>query len=215
MKNTVFTLLFLGLAAGLFAQANAKYVGAMEKALAGIDTLRTGAQWLEKSNAFERIAQKEKGEWLPQYYVALCQAMIFNLDQDDSQYEALCDKADRFIAVADSLNPNNSEIYVLKSMAAGMHIRINPMTNGQKYGPIASITLEKALTLDPENPRAYMNKGIGLYFTPPQWGGDPEKGVELMELAAEKYEAFKPASSIHPNWGKTTNDYILDMARNK
>lgn len=213
MKNTLFMLLFLALAANLQAQSNPKYVAAMEKALAGMDTLSQGDQWLSKSNMFERIVQKETGEWLPPYYVALCQAMIFNLDQDASKYEALCEKAERFVAVADSLNPDNSEVYVLKSMVAGMRIRINPMVNGQKYGPLAAMTLEKAMTLDPENPRVYMNKGISLFFTPPQWGGDPAKGKELMELADEKFAAFKPASSIHPNWGKTTNDYILEMAR--
>jgi hypothetical protein len=215
MKNTLFILLFFGLATGLQAQANPKYVKAMEKALSGLDTLKTGADWLAKSNMFERIAQKETAEWLPPYYVALCQAMIFNLDEDVTKYDALCEKADRFLAVADSLNPNNSEIYVLKSMAAGMHIRVDPMTNGQKYAPLASMTLEKALQLDPENPRAYMNKGMTLFFTPAQWGGDPEKGKELMELAAEKFDTFQPASSIHPSWGKEANDYVLDMAANR
>ncbi|MEZ4941737.1 MAG: hypothetical protein R3D58_12735 [Saprospiraceae bacterium] len=213
MKNTVVILLLLASAAGIQAQSNPKYLAAMEKALAGMDTLSTGDQWLAKSNMFERIAQKETGEWLPPYYVALCQAMIFNMDQDPSKYEALCEKAERNIAVADSLNPDNSEIYVLKSMAAGMRIRINPMVNGQKYGPEAAMTLEKAMALDPENPRVYMNKGMSLFFTPAQWGGDPVKGKELMELADEKFAAFKPASSIHPSWGKSANDYILEMAR--
>lgn len=213
MKNVLILLLLLGLGhASLQAQTNAKYIKAMEKALEGLDSLNTGEKWLAKSNQFERIAQKETGEWLPYYYVALCQIMIFNMDQDASKYEALCEKTDQFLAVADSLNPNNSEIYVLKSMAAGLHIRTNPMVNGQKYAPLASMTLEKALQLDPENPRAYMQKGMTLFFTPPQWGGDPAKGKELMETATKKFEAFKPASSIHPNWGKLSNAYVLEMA---
>lgn len=214
MKNVLMLLLFsFGLSIGVRAQSDAKYTMAMEKALEGLDSLTTGDKWLAKSNTFERIAQKEPGEWLPPYYVALCQIMIFNLDQDASKYEALCEKTDKFLAVADSLNPSNSEIYVLKSMAAGLHIRTNPMVNGQKYAPLASMTLEKALQLDPGNPRAYMQKGMTLFFTPPQWGGDPAKGKELMETAVEKFEAFQPASSIHPNWGESTNDYILEMAK--
>ena len=94
-----------------------------------------------------------------------------------------------------------------------MRIRLNPMANGQKYGPLAGLTLEKAQRLDPENPRAIMQQGITLYFTPAQWGGDPAKGKELLEKAAQKYEVFKPASSIHPSWGKQMNQYILDMAK--
>ena len=213
MKKMLFFCLFLGLAAGVRAQSDDKFVKAMEKALAGMDTLKTAEQWLARSNAFERIAQKEPGQWLPAYYVALCQAMVFNLDQDATKHEAQCDKADKNLAVADSLNPNNSEIYVLRSMAAGMHIRLNPMINGQKYGPLAGMLIEKAILLDPENPRAYMQKGISTYFTPPQWGGSPEKGKELMETAAKKFETFKPASGIHPNWGREVNERILEMAK--
>ena len=216
MKKTLLGCLLIGLAAGLQAQsapANEKFVKTMEKTLSGMDTLKTAEQWLAKSNTFERIAQKETGEWLPAYYVALCQAMIFNLDQDASKHEAICDKTDKNLAIADSLSPNNSEIYVLRSMAAGMHIRLNPMLNGQKYGPLAGMLIEKAIALDPENPRAYMQKGITTYFTPPQWGGSPEKGKELMETAAKKFETFKPASGIHPDWGKEVNEKVLEMAK--
>lgn len=213
MKNALVLCLFFSLAAGLLAQSNEKFIKAMEKTLAGMDTLKTTDQWVAKSNAFERIAQKETAEWLPAYYVAFCQTMVFNLDQNVSKHEPLCDKTDKFLAVADSLNPNNSEIYVLRSMAAGMRIRLNPMVNGQKYGPLAGMLIEKAIALDPENPRAYMQKGISTFFTPPQWGGSPEKGKELMQTAAQKFESFKPASGIHPNWGKEFNDRILEMAK--
>lgn len=213
MKNAILLFALLFLAAGAQAQTNEKYVKAMEKALAGLDTTRSVSDWLERSNTFERIAQKESGEWLPAYYVALCQSMLFNLDEDATKHEALCDKMDRYLTIADSLRPGNAEIYVLESIAAGMRIRLNPMVNGQKYGPLSGMLLEKALAIDPENPRAYMQKGITLFFTPPQWGGDPEKGKELMETAEQKFEAFKPASSIDPNWGREINQRILEMAR--
>lgn len=89
---------------------------------------------------------------------------------------------------------------------------MNPMVNGQKYGPVAAMQLEKALALDPENPRAYMQKGIGLFFTPAQWGGDKAQGKLLMEKADAKFATFKPATSIHPSWGKRINDMFLEMA---
>ena len=191
---------------------NEKFVKAMEKALLGIDSLHTAEQWLTASNNFERIAQKETKEWLPSYYVAFCQTMAFNMSQDKAMYELFAKRADEFIAKADALNPNNSEIYVLKSMISGLYIRINPMGNGQKYGPVAGMQLEKAKTLDPENPRAYMQEGATLLFTPPQWGGDKVKAKATLEIAAAKYAAFKPASGIHPNWGEKTNKMFLEMA---
>ncbi|MBK6994102.1 MAG: hypothetical protein IPH31_03955 [Lewinellaceae bacterium] len=59
---------------------------------------------------------------------------------------------------------------------------------------------------------AYMQEGATLLFTPPQWGGDKVKAKVTLETAAAKYEAFKPASSIHPNWGKTANEMFIEMA---
>ncbi len=214
MQKALSIITFCLFALAVQAQtANEKFVKAMEKALSGTDTLKTAEQWQTASNNFERIAQKETKEWLPAYYVAFAQTMVFNLDKDVTKYEALTKKADEYIAKADSLNPNNSEIYVLKSMVSGLHIRLNPMVNGMKYGPLAGLQLEKAKSLDAENPRVYMQEGITAYFTPAQWGGDKEKGKKLMETAAAKFETSKPATSIHPNWGKATNQMFLEMAK--
>jgi hypothetical protein len=213
MKKTLAILSFCLFALAIQAQnTNEKFVKAMEKALSGMDTLKTAEQWVECSNSFERIAQKEPKEWLPVYYVAFCHDMAFNLSQDPGKQELFTKRAEEFVNKADALNPDNSEIYVLKNMISGLYIRMNPMVNGQKYGPVAAMQLEKALALDPENPRAYMQKGIGLYFTPAQWGGDKVQGKQLMEKADAKFATFKPASSIHPSWGKRINDMFLEMA---
>jgi hypothetical protein len=213
MKKALFALSILFLAQFAQAQApNEKFIKAMEKALSGIDTLKTPEAWLAASNNFERIAQKETKEWLPPYYVAFCQTMAFNMSQETSMYELFAKRAEEYVNKADALNPDNAEIYVLKSMVSGLMIRLNPMVNGQKYGPLAGMQLEKAKKLDPENPRAYMQEGATLLFTPAQWGGDRVKAKATLELAAQKFETFKPASNIHPNWGKAANEMFLDMA---
>lgn len=169
---------FLLLAATLSAQTspNPRYVKAMESALAGMDSLQSSEQWIASANNFERIAQKEKTEWLPPYYAAYSLSMAFYMEPDAAKREPLVEKVDQWIARADSLSPDNAEIYVVKNMASTLHININPMVNGQKYGPLASMQLEKAKKLDPENPRVYMREGLSLYFTPAQWGGDKAKG---------------------------------------
>lgn len=211
MKKTLLYLTICFLSASLQAQTDQeKFVKIMEKTLANMDTMKTAAQWLEKANAFERIAQKEPKEWLPAYYVAYCQTMAFNTTQDKTTYELLATRADEFVKKADALQPNNSEIYVLKSMVASLFIRLNPMVNGQKYGPIASTYLENGNQLDVENPRYYLQKALTLYFTPPQWGGDKAQAKELLKIAATKFGVFKPASSIHPNWGKAVTDYFSE-----
>ena len=39
------------------------------------------------------------------------------------------------------------------------------------------------------------------------------KPEALLEQAAEKFAAFQPASTIHPNWGKEANERFLEMAK--
>jgi tetratricopeptide (TPR) repeat protein len=213
MKKALSIITFCLFTIAMQAQTtNEKFVKAMEKALAGMDTLKTAEQWQESANAFERIALKEPKEWLPAYYVALGHDMAFNLTQDVIKQELLAKRAEEFINAADALNPDNAEIYVLKSMVSGLFIRLNPMVNGRKYAPLASAQLEKALSLDPENPRAYMQKGLTLFFTPAQWGGDKVEGKRMFETASAKFAAFKAASSIHPVWGNRTNNMFLEMA---
>ncbi len=213
MKKALSIITFCLFAMAMQAQTtNEKFVKAMEKALAGMDTLKTAEQWLESANAFERIALKEPKEWLPAYYVALGHNMAFNLTQDQSKQELMAKRAELFINAADALNPDHSEIYVLKSMVSSLFIRLNPMVNGQKYGPVAAAQLEKAMQLDPENPRAYMQKGLTLFFTPAQWGGDKVEGKRMFETASAKFAVFKAASSIHPVWGNRTNNMFLEMA---
>jgi len=211
-KMLIIGICLLFASAALQAQEpDAKFVKAMEKALSGMDTLKTEEQWLAASNKFERIAQKESKEWLPTYYVAFCQIMAFNMSQDPVKQELFAKNAEANIHKADEMSPNNSEIYVLKSMISGLFIRLNPMVNGQKYAPVAGMQLEKAKKLDPSNPRADMQEGITQFFTPPQWGGSKEKGKKLMESAREKYTAFQPASPIHPTWGNKMNEIVLEM----
>ena len=220
MKKQIFALailLFVGksyaqTATAAAAPANDKFVKAVEKQLTTLDTCKSMECLTALANTFERIATKETGEWLSSYYAAYTQLLMTYFDKDVAKVEVYCDKADKFIEVADKLMPKNSEIALLKAMSAGSRIRINPMVNGQKYAPVASAFMETAKTLDPENPRVYMQQGISTYFTPPMWGGSKEKGKEMMETAAKKYETFKPASSIHPNWGKASNEKMLEMA---
>lgn len=213
MKKVLAYAVFALLAWSMQAQTgNEKFVKAMEKALSGMDSLQTSEQWLAASNNFERIAQKESKEWLPAYYVAFCQTMAFNTTEDKTKFDLFAARAQEYVDKADALSPDNSEIYVLKSMVSTLFIRINPMVNGQKYGPVSAMQLEKAKKLHPENPRAYLQEGLTLLFTPPQWGGDKAKAKTTLETAVAKFDSFKPASGIYPDWGKKGAAMFLEMA---
>jgi hypothetical protein len=50
---------------------------------------------------------------------------------------------------------------------------------------------------------------MAKFYTPSAFGGGKDKAKVSYSKAATLFETFKPASSIHPNWGKKTNEYFL------
>lgn len=207
MKKTTSILAAIFLTVTAFAQ-NAKYIATMEKNVAALDTTFKNDQLQTLANTFERIASAEKAEWLPNYYAAYCNVnMSYNTKGD--AIDTFCDRAEKYLHVADSLNPNNSEIYTLKAQIASARISVNPMSRGQKYGTISGELREKAKELDNTNPRPYYLEGTAYYFTPPMFGGGKDKAKPVFEKAKGMFETFKPASSIAPRWGKNSTEYFL------
>jgi hypothetical protein len=185
-----------------FAQSE-KFVAAMKKNLAAMDSnFTTPANLVKMANSFERIAIAEKNQWLPYYYAAFCQVNAGFIEQDKSKVDAIADKATELINKADSIAPNNSEISCIKSMIASCHMLVNPMERWMQYGEASNSNMEAAMQQDPTNPRPYFLKGQGLRFTPEQFGGGCSTAKPQLETALAKYGSFKPASELHPSWGK-------------
>ena len=208
MKKLLSTLFIATIAVSGFAQS-AKYADAMTKALAEFDTISTGDQFMAVANKFERIAMAEKNQWQPYYYSGLARATAVFVYNDNAKTDAILDVAEAHAAKADSLSPSNSEIYVLKSMILGGRIMVDPMTRGQSYGMQSMMLINKAMSLDPNNPRAYFIMGQSLFYTPEQFGGGKTPGCSMMKTAKEKYATFKPAHQFDPNWGEEQVDEML------
>src|SRR5574337_767054 len=186
-----------------------KFVTAMEKQVAILDTAFTPATLQQCYNAIERIGNAEKKEWLPPYYMAYC-LVLQSYSQETSKIDDYCDNAAKLLDRADSLSPNNSEIYVLRSMCASARIRVNPMTRGAKYGRESGEWLGKAEAADSTNPRIYLVRGTGLFYTPPAFGGGKDKAKPVLQESLDKYATFVPTSTIHPHWGKQRAQQMLD-----
>lgn len=192
-----------------FSQSD-KYMGAMKKNMDAIDSsFRNPADLVALANNFERIASAEKSQWLPYYYAAFCQVNAGYVDKDKTKSDAYADKAAQLIAFADSLSPKNSEISCIKSMIASCHMMVNPMQRYMEYGQEISSFMEEAISLDPTNPRPELLKGQGLKYTPEQFGGGCATAKPILQTALEKYNTFKPASELHPNWGKSRVEQLL------
>lgn len=206
-------ILSLCISINSFSQNNSKYMDAMKRNVSMLDTAQSATSLQMLTNSFERIGNAEKDKWLPYYYAAYATTRMSYLEQDKTLVDGILDKAQQFIDKADTLQPNNSEIYTVKSFVLSARIMVNPMSRGAQYGPQSGMMLEKATQLDPENPRPYMLKGTGAFYTPPAFGGGKDKAAPLLETSLEKYKTFKPADEISPNWGEGMAKSMLEQCK--
>lgn len=219
MKRIIFILSIITTSLSMFAQTG-KYQSAMLAQISTLDSIKGADGWLESANAFQRIADAEKTEWLPYYYAALAQVMHgYMLGNPGAggtadKTDPVADKAEELLIKAESLaKAENSEIYVVKKMIATLKMMADPMNRWQQYGPIAAQALEKAKQLNPSNPRVYYLEGQDKFYTPEQFGGSKTEAKALFEESMKKYETFKPESPIHPNWGISQVRYFHSLCK--
>ena len=198
---------------GAFAQSE-KYMANMKSNIAAIDSsFKNPQNLLDLANKFERIAVAEKNQWLAYYYAAFCQVNYSYMEQDKTKIDGIADKATELIDKAEALQPKNSEISCIKSMIASSHMMVNPMQRFMEYGPEAQSHIDAALQQDPTNPRPEYLKGQGLKYTPEQFGGGCATAKPVLQTSLAKYNAFKPASEIHPNWGKQRVEMLISECK--
>ena len=195
--SVILSLLFLTVAI-----ADDKYEKEIKKNLEKIDECKTPNDFIKLANNFERIAAAEKDKWLPYYYSAFVYVLASYVDSSNSRKDIYLDKSDKFNNIADSLLPNNSEIYTLKGMISQARMQVDPMNRWQKYGADATNNFTKAMQIDTLNPRPEYLIGVGIFFTPKQFGGGPTTAKPILEKSLDKFEKFVPENEIMPKWGK-------------
>ncbi len=209
MKRTILATLLVCITVFSFGQSE-KFINAMKSNLTQLDSsLRNPAALLKLANNFERIAIAEKNQWLPYYYAAFCQVNLGFMEQDKDKVDGIADKANTLIKVADSLKPKNSEISCIKSMIASCHLMVNPMQRWMEFGQASSSNMTEAMDLDPSNPRPYFLKGQSLKYTPEQFGGGCKTAKPQFEEALARFQKFKPASDMDPNWGMNATKQLI------
>lgn len=206
-----FLVLLLIFASFISIQGQDKYEKAMKKNLSMIDSSKTVEDFLQTANGFERIAKAEKDKWLPYYYSSMVYTLASFSDTTKSKKDGYLDKADNFISIADSLEPENSEIYTLKGMISQARMQVDPMNRWMKYGPLSDQSFKKAMAIDSLNPRPEYLIGIGVYYTPQQFGGGPKNAKPYLEKSLEKFNQFKPENDIAPNWGRKMVEGLLNQ----
>lgn len=207
------TLLFVLISLNSFAQnAGPKFIQATNSGLELIANAKGAEDYLKAENQFERIAAVETKEWLPSYYAAYCHLYAGYMTADKELKDQYWDKALQEIDKADVLSANNSEIYALRGALQFMKMSVDPRTRMYLMGQSAE-SLQKAATLNPENPRTDLIRGQNIFYTPEAFGGGKAKAKSLLESAVAKFAIFKPANTIEPNWGAESAKALLAQCK--
>lgn len=187
---------------------NNDYAINMLQAKTMIDTATIENTLVIAANYFERIALMNTDKWLPCYYEAYCYIRISYMYKKADKRDLWIDKAQIMIDKAYEIDPENSEILVMKGFLLQARMDINPMIRGFKYNKETLGYFDKAKEIDPDNPRSYLWKGVNLFNTPEIFGGGKKIAYPIIKTAIEKYKSNPPKDSLAPDWGYP---YALEM----
>lgn len=187
--------------------AQSKYESGMQKGLEQLQASKTVEDMTSTSAFFERIADAEKDKWLPYYYAAYAN-YITGWMNPKADKDKVAEKSKDLIAKAEAIE-KNAEIYCLRQMVAIQQMTVDAMMRWQTYGAEAKQALENAKQADPNNPRIYYLDGQSLFRTPEAFGGGKAIAKKSAEKSVELFKTFKPASPLHPNWGKAEAEKLL------
>ena len=175
--------------------------GQFEKGMAKAFDLWKEGKSAEASALFERIASAEKGNWLPNYYVAMVNATEVFDPKNKANAAALLDKAQKALDEAATISLDNPEIMVMQAMIYTGWLVQDPMTNGMKYSGLAMEVYNKAYALAPNNPRVVFCKAEFEIGGAKYWGTDTKPMCEQIAKSIDLFANFKPESEFHPKWG--------------
>lgn len=206
--KTFITILFLLSLSGASGQQDA-YRQAMQRAMDKMSQASEPSDFQDAANMFERIAQTEKAEWLPLYHAAHACIVTGFTEADLSRKDGYFDKAQQFLDRAFKIAPEESELYALQAFLYPGKITVDPMGRGPELIGSMNDAIDKAIRLNPENPRGYYLRAITLLNMPEAFGGGKAVAKPWFEKAKERFDRFQPASAFSPDWGKQQNEEEL------
>ncbi|UIR55798.1 hypothetical protein LZQ00_16215 [Sphingobacterium sp. SRCM116780] len=200
MKTLITALVFL-FSTTAFAQS--AYEKGMQQGL----TLWKSDKSTEAAAQFERVSQVEKENWIPVYYQALVLTTSAFATNDMEEKATLISSAQHLLE--NSAQENNSEWLTLKAMNLIADLTTDPMTKAKTLSPTIMALYEKAIQLDPTNPRAAMGIAEFQMGSKKYFNQDISKECEAVKKALNLFEVQKSTIPFAPTWGKERAEQII------
>lgn len=156
-------------------------------------------QW-DAANMFERIASAEPDNWLPAYYVAQINVIYSFGEKDKSKLSEQLGKAQDFINDATAISKDNPDIMVLQAQLYTAWIVFDGQQFGMLYSQKVSGLYEKALAIEPENPRVIFAKAEWDMGSAKFFGQSLEPYCKNVEHAIELSHDFPSKGKFYPSF---------------
>jgi hypothetical protein len=200
MKKSI--LIYVMLITSVSVLANDKYIETMQKNIETVYTAQSIPDIQNAVNAFERIGEAEKAKWEPFYYASFGYVMMATREKDAATKDSYLDLSLKCLERAKALQPNDSEIIALEGFVHMIRVTVDPASRGQQYSSMAFQSFGKAVTMNPENPRALSLLAQMQYGTAQFFGASTAEACGTLIKALEKFDTFKSDNVLAPQWGR-------------
>lgn len=204
MKKLIVFTLAIALAIPALPQSKG-YNKAMTRAIQMMNEASTPESFHESIKQFEELAATYPEQWLPYYYQAQALTMLSLREKDIPTIDGNLDRAQEAIEKADTIHPEESEIYVIKALLNLGRITVDPVGRSAIYFEAVSSDILKARELNSENPRAHFIQALFTLYLPEFLGGGPAGAKPKFLEAAEKFKSFENPEPLWPDWGEDLN----------
>ncbi len=190
MKKALFLVSLVLLSLPVLSQGR-KYNKSMQSAIEKMNEASDPVSEQETVASFEEIALNYPDQWLPSYHASRILVTSSIEESDGSKSDALLDRAKLSLDKVMKMAPDESEVQVLEALYYIGLMSVDPSTRGQLYYEDVVTALQKSLSLNPENPRAYFLDGMMTSNMPEFMGGGPEVAKPIFLEAAEKFKIYQ------------------------
>lgn len=161
----------------------------------------------EKANLVE-LVKTYPNEWLPKYYLALSDVVSVLEKENKTESSKILDEAKSLINKLESQAPKNVEVLNLKALYLTAEIVQDPLTNGGIYYPEVIETYQKALELNPNNPRSILGLAEFNINAANYIGTDITQDCKNVKKSLALFTNEKPKKN-EPKWGKERAEELL------
>lgn len=132
--------------------------------------------------------------------------------QDEKEFNKYLPKAAKNVDTLLKYNSKWAAAHALKAGVLSSEMAFSP-AKGMILGPKSNNHIEKAITLDPQEPTGWIQKAGSKLHTPKMFGGSLKEAVKSYEKAVKLYE--QDSSNMRENWQYLSAKTWLGIAYTK